>query len=195
MSVYDAIHKRHQKFVMNQQISCSGMKALRPVWGDVLRVPHDRMLGVYNEARASVRVYVEQMLILLWSSVRERRFCSSCIYVCTHTHTQIYIYIYIHTHTHTLAFPYPSTPPRRRQRFLLVHARPVLPGTVFLHHVARLHPVRCFFFSRGRFFPHASFLSVPCEHVSGFCFFPNVAALASLVSRGVRTYRPHSSHI
>jgi len=23
MSVYDAIHKRHQKFVMNQQISCS----------------------------------------------------------------------------------------------------------------------------------------------------------------------------
>ena len=80
MSVYDAIHKRHQKFVMNQQISCSGMKALRPVWGDVLRVPHDRMLGVYNEARASVRVYVEQMLILLWSSVRERRFCSSYIY-------------------------------------------------------------------------------------------------------------------
>ena len=24
MSVYDAIHKRHKKFVMNQQISCSG---------------------------------------------------------------------------------------------------------------------------------------------------------------------------
>ena len=80
MSVYDAIHKRHQKFVMNQQISCSGMKALRPVWGDVLRVPHDRMLGVYNEARASVRVCVERMLVLLWSSVRERRLCSS--YMC-----------------------------------------------------------------------------------------------------------------
>ena len=26
MSVYDAIHKRHKKFVMNQQISCSVYK-------------------------------------------------------------------------------------------------------------------------------------------------------------------------
>ena len=56
------------------------MKALRPVWGGVLRVPRDRMLGAYNEARASVRVCVERMLVLLWSSVRERRLCSS--YMC-----------------------------------------------------------------------------------------------------------------